>query len=622
MKSFLHPIVALIVALVSYSEVQSQTIILTADFQSGLPAGWSQQTLSTDGGWLNGNANQLQSQYWDIAPHTKMMATNDDECDCNKSADYLIMPPFNFTGLAGVVLEFENYFDGGDLDGSFEVATIEYSLDNGNNWTVLETIVGTDDDAWDSQTINLSSLIGNNNVLVAFRYFDDGGWLFGWGVDDVVVYEPTGFDAELTSIDIPNSVSSPTNLTIGGLVTNVGVTEIQSFDVNWTDGGTVNSTSISGLALGSGQSYVFSHPNQLGITTSGNFDIQVYISNINGGSDDDATNDSLSSSLTAVEYGTFTDGGLQRDYIYYHPSTAPANCPLIFVVHGYGGSAQDIMNYSEFNSVADDFGFAVCYLQGIEDSFGNTFFNVGYDFQNNETVDDVAYVENLSTYLRSTNSLDSTRVFCTGLSNGGDFCYLLACEASETFRAVAPVAGMIMQEILDACNPTNQVSIFEIHGTNDNVTYWNGDPNNNDNWGAYPSIPATIDYWVNEFGLQLQSTVNLPNIVTNDGSTVTADKYGLPDFCPQVWLYTVDGGGHDWPGAWGNMDIDVSREIWHFFDEICVDNATGLDEIQTQQDRTLIRITDVLGRETSRKSGQVLIYQYSDRSVEKKIYLE
>lgn len=622
MKSFLHPIVALIVALVSYSEVQSQTIILTADFQSGLPAGWSQQTLSTDGGWLNGNANQLQSQYWDIAPHTKMMATNDDECDCNKSADYLIMPPFNFTGLAGVVLEFENYFDGGDLDGSFEVATIEYSLDNGNNWTVLETIVGTDDDAWDSQTINLSSLIGNNNVLVAFRYFDDGGWLFGWGVDDVVVYEPTGFDAELTSIDIPNSVSSPTNLTIGGLVTNVGVTEIQSFDVNWTDGGTVNSTSISGLALGSGQSYVFSHPNQLGITTSGNFDIQVYISNINGGSDDDATNDSLSSSLTAVEYGTFTDGGLQRDYIYYHPSTAPANCPLIFVVHGYGGSAQDIMNYSEFNSVADDFGFAVCYLQGIEDSFGNTFFNVGYDFQNNETVDDVAYVENLSTYLRSTNSLDSTRVFCTGLSNGGDFCYLLACEASETFRAVAPVAGMIMQEILDACNPTNQVSIFEIHGTNDNVTYWNGDPNNNDNWGAYPSIPATIDYWVNEFGLQLQSTVNLPNIVTNDGSTVTADKYGLPDFCPQVWLYTVDGGGHDWPGAWGNMDIDVSREIWHFFDEICVDNATGLDEIQTQQDRTLIRITDVLGRETSRKSGQVLIYQYSDGSVEKKIYLE
>lgn len=617
------PLISLVAfSLICTSKAQAQNIILTADFQSGLPAGWTQQTLATDGGWLNGNANQLQSPYWDIAPHGKFMATNDDECDCDKSQDYLIMPPFDFTGLVGAVLEFENYYDGDDLDGAFEVATIEYSMDNGSNWTVLETIVGTNDNAWDSQTINLGDLIGNNNVLVAFRYNDDGGWLFGWGVDDVVVYEPTGFDAELTSIDVPNSVSSPTNLTIGGQVSNVGATEIQSFDINWTDGGSVNTTSISGLTLSAGQSYTFSHPDQLEITSSGNFDFQVYINNINGGLDDDATNDTIASSVTAVEFGTFTDGGLQREYIYYHPNTAPANCPLIFVTHGYGGSAQDIMNYSEFNSVADDFGFAVCYLQGIEDSFGNTFFNVGYDFQNNESVDDVAYVVNLSTYLRSTNSLDSTRIFCTGLSNGGDFCYLLACEASETFRAVAPVAGMIRQEILDACNPINMVSIFEIHGTDDNVTYWNGDPNNIDNWGAYPSIPATIDYWVNEFGLQLQSTVNLPNIVTNDGSTVTSDKYGLPDFCPQVWLYTVEGGGHDWPGAWGNMDIDVSREIWHFFDEICVDSATGLEEIQPQSDPTLIGITDVFGRTTTRKSGQVLIYQYSDGSAEKKIYFE
>jgi polyhydroxybutyrate depolymerase len=280
------------------------------------------------------------------------------------------------------------------------------------------------------------------------------------------------------------------------------------------------------------------------------------------------------------------------------------------------------MEYSEFNSVADDFGFAVCYLQGIEDSFGNTFFNVGYDFQNNETVDDVAYITNLATYLGANNSLDSTRVFCTGLSNGGDFCYMLACEASETFRAVAPVAGMIRQEILDACNPTNMVSIFEIHGTNDNVTYWEGDPNNVDNWGAYPSIPATIDYWVSEFGLQLESTENLPNLVTNDGSTVTADKYGLPDFCPQVWLYTVNGGGHDWPGASGNMDIDVSREIWHFFDDICTNEVTGIWENQFPTERTLARITDVLGRETSEKSGQVLIYQYSNGTAEKRIFQE
>ncbi len=54
---------------------------------------------------------------------------------------------------------------------------------------------------------------------------------------------------------------------------------------------------------------------------------------------------------------------VEREYIYYHPESAPSNCPLVFVFHGYTGSAVDIMQYSEFNAIADNFGFAVCYPQ-------------------------------------------------------------------------------------------------------------------------------------------------------------------------------------------------------------------------------------------------------------------
>ena len=61
----------------------------------------------------------------------------------------------------------------------------------------------------------------------------------------------------------------------------------------------------------------------------------------------------------------------------------------------------------------------------------------------------------------------------------------MACEAPETFRAVAPISGMIMQDIMDECSPESEVSILEIHGTEDNVTYFDGDPNNIDGWGAY-----------------------------------------------------------------------------------------------------------------------------------------
>ncbi len=33
----------------------------------------------------------------------------------------------------------------------------------------------------------------------------------------------------------------------------------------------------------------------------------------------------------------------------------------------------------------------------------------------------------------------------------------------------------------------------------------------------------------------------------------------------EVWYYEIIGGGHDWPGAWGNMDINAGEEAWLFF---------------------------------------------------------
>ena len=202
------------------------------------------------------------------------------------------------------------------------------------------------------------------------------------------------------------------------------------------------------------------------------------------------------------------------------------------------------------------------------------------------------------------------------MSNGGDLCYMLACEASETFRAVAPVAGMIMQNIMDDCTPSNEVSILEIHGTNDNVTYFGGDPTNQDGWGAYPSIPATMNFFNSMFDLTLQSSENLPNINPNDGSTVLSEKYGAENSCTEVWLYTVQGGGHDWPGAYGNMDIEASREAWLFFEQLCAPTS-DLSEITSSSSKEVIRVLDLMGREVKKNTTGLVLYQYSDGSSER-----
>ncbi|MDC3309081.1 prolyl oligopeptidase family serine peptidase, partial [Crocinitomicaceae bacterium] len=597
-------------ALFIFGSAYSQNILVNEDFEgSSLPIGWSISTNASDGGWNLGTNQNIESQWWSVAPHGNIIGTNDDDCDCDKSMDYLIMPPMDFSSSVAVALQFENYYDGGSFGGDTETATLEYSFDNGSTWTVLSEIIGTDDGDWDAQSFDLSILTGNSNVLIAFHYNDNGGWMFGWAIDDVVLFEPQGLDAALSNLSINGNQDAPTTIPITGTVSNVGAEVITSFDITWSLGGGVAYTqNFSGLNLSSLATYDFTHQDTWTISQSGLYNLDVTVSNVNGQAlDDNPDNDVYSQNVQALEYGTIQDGGIQREYIYYHPGSAPPNCPLVFVCHGYTGSAEGIMNYSEFNQLADQYGFAVCYPQGIEDGGGNTFFNVGYDFQNNETVDDVAYLQNLNSYFQNAYSLDADKVFCTGMSNGGDLCYMLACQASETFRGVAPIAGMIMQDIMDDCNPTSEVSILEVHGTQDNVTYFDGDPNNIDGWGAYPSIPETITFFNNLFGLQLISTEDFPNINTNDGSTVSSEKYGSSNSCTEVWLYTVSGGGHDWPGAYGNMDIEASREAWLFFDQLC-EQSVGTIETPNSAERKLIKIIDLMGREVKDNSSEVFIY--------------
>lgn len=604
--------------------LSSQIVLLDEDFEeSSFPVDWTQQTLSNDGGWLLGDNAELQSDYWSIAPHGNFIATNDDGCDCDKSADYLIMPAFDLSTNEAIVLQFNTYYDGGTFEGATEIATVEFSLDGGISWEILEEITGADNGAWTAHSVSLNPLLGESDVLVAFRYNDNGGWVFGWAVDDVLVFQPSGLDASLNSIDVPSEVNLGETIPIEGTVSNAGLETISSLEIAWSIGEEDFLAEFDDLDLESGASYSFTHPDELIVDAMGSLELSISIISVNGGEDDNDSNNLQSIEIAILEYGTISEGGYQRDYIFYRPASALPYCPLVYVCHGYTGSAQGIMDYSGFNALADLFGFAVCYPQGIDDSFGNAFWNVGYDFQNNETVDDVSFLQTLTDYFEANYGILSDNVFCTGMSNGGDFCYLLACEASEHFKAVAPIAGMIMQDIMDSCNPTSDVPILEIHGTNDNVTYYDGDPNNNDGWGAYPSIPQTIDFFVDLYGLVQEEVFSFENADTNDGSEVDAVLYGDPEGgCPEVRLYTVQGGGHDWPGAYGNMDIDASLEAWLFFEQLCTNIPEDIGNEIDSVDRRLVNVVDLLGRKSKPVAGELRLFIYSDGSVEKRVGIE
>lgn len=288
---------------------------------------------------------------------------------------------------------------------------------------------------------------------------------------------------------------------------------------------------------------------------------------------------------TAVkaQYKIFNHNGINRKYIIHLPPLLPPNSPLVFMLHSYGGTAFNMIDYTGMSEIADANQFAVCYPEGTKDEWGVNCWNLHYDFQMGMNIDDVDFLDCLAVYLQNKHHLDPEKTYCSGHSNGGDMCYMIACQDSGIFKAVAAVAGCLMKWIHDSCYNASPIPVFEIHGTEDETTLWNGDLGNVQGYGPYYGVPFTFDFWTTVNNCQNELIDTLPDLDPTDGSIVISQKRvdGINGY--QVWLYEMLGAGHSWPGTGGsgtNMDINTSAEIWSFFQNCTsltsVDKATNL----------------------------------------------
>ena len=256
----------------------------------------------------------------------------------------------------------------------------------------------------------------------------------------------------------------------------------------------------------------------------------------------------------------FQHGNLNRDYIYYSPNNLALDAPLVFVAHGYTQSAQGIMSFSAMNAIADQNGFAVCYPQGTTDSWGNNFWNVGYNFHSGVTVDDIGFLESLASFLQSNYQLSSNNTFITGFSNGGEISYLLAFDGSNVFKAFAPVAGTVFPNgtINNLFNPNMPVPMFVTHGYNDNTSFYDGDLYDQF-WGPYLGVDTLVDFWINENSLTNFNVDTFPDL-NLDGNITISKKHFSSLTNNEVWLYSHNNGHN-----WGDSDIVIEQEIWDFF---------------------------------------------------------
>lgn len=270
--------------------------------------------------------------------------------------------------------------------------------------------------------------------------------------------------------------------------------------------------------------------------------------------------------------GNFVFDGITRSWIVYLPAgfNAEESLPLMIALHGYTQNGQEIMQFSDFNTIADTGRFVVVYPNGVDNAW-----NVG--FSGGSTADDVGFLSALIDTLHQQYNIDYERVYATGLSNGGFMSYRLACELGNRIAAIAPVAGTMTDESLLACAPQRMMPVLHIHGTADLIVNYNGGFGNR-------SVEQVLDYWNGYNNCpSLPLIEDLPDLVA-EGSTVQRQTWSPCEGSTEVMLLKVINGGHTWPGSVGvtgvgitNRDIVASSEIWNFVSRFSLESPTGID---------------------------------------------
>jgi polyhydroxybutyrate depolymerase len=278
---------------------------------------------------------------------------------------------------------------------------------------------------------------------------------------------------------------------------------------------------------------------------------------------------------------TIQHNGLTRAYSIYVPASydGTTNFPLLFNLHGGGGTNSDWQAASDLRPIADTADFILVYPQARPDpSDGNSF---NWIPKVPGSFDDVPFFSSLIDTIASNYQIDQNRIYACGYSLGGDMTFELGCKLNNRIAAIAPVARTMQANPNSFCSPVHPTGVLTILGTDDFVSTYNGIVYGGIEY--YISAAATHRYWATHNNCDTTATVN------NVSPSVERYTWSTASGCAYVEELKVIGGGHDWPGSFGNMTIDANIEIWQFVSRY---DINGLIECSTS---SIIKKNNIAG---------------------------
>ena len=267
-----------------------------------------------------------------------------------------------------------------------------------------------------------------------------------------------------------------------------------------------------------------------------------------------------------------TVDGISRQFLIYLPSglNTRQTYPVLISLHGRFGTGKSMIGFADFRLAADRDKFIIVCPDGIDRSW-----NDGRPTKAEQKgINDVKFIDRLISYMITRYRGDSSRVYVTGMSNGGFLASRLACELSNRLAAVAIVAASM--DMGAAYQPVKPIPIMYIQGTKDPlVPYYGGTMKGAG--GVIYGHTDVLKLWAAADRCSSDPVITNEPDATDDSTNITTLTYHNPSTGIEVTGITVNNGGHTWPGGTQYLpkfiigkvahNLNACEAIWQFFKE-------------------------------------------------------
>ncbi len=276
---------------------------------------------------------------------------------------------------------------------------------------------------------------------------------------------------------------------------------------------------------------------------------------------------------------TLMSSGIEREYLLHVPPHLPRSrpVPLVFALHGGNSNGVQTEILTGFSLVADVRDFLVVYPEAIEKNWNDGRKQMQFP-SHRLNINDVQFVDDIITAVSGEFTIDASRIYVTGISNGAMMSHLIAIQLSGKIAAVAPVVGGLAEPAVHQFRPKQPVSMLLIQGTADPLVPYRGGGVDSGKRGQIIATDRIVNLWVEFNGCQTPpETGDLPDLAPFDQCRVHWQNWRGGRNGTDVTLYTIEGGEHTWPGSLQYLpkfiigpvcrDFHATAVIWDFFEK-------------------------------------------------------